>query len=468
MPLSDATNKYQIMPLMNQEQYDELKEDIRANGVLEAITFDQNGEIVDGLHRFSAWGDLVEEGADVPMFPKTELSFNSDLDRVAYSISRNLKRRMMTREQRQELAVRLRLAPHNLSLATIAKLLNVSAKTIWYDLDEADEETKKQLEEIQLITSENGQIRAAHTMQIAPPVYTTGNEQIKQLNQQLLQVNLPEPVPTETKGEALAVKWGVKPGQIWYADSKTCPGMQHRILCGSARDGTTVKQMFNGGQASLLWTDPPYGVNYVGKTKDELVITNDSHLDLSTLLTDAFVIAAIHSESSAPFYICHPPGAISWTFGDVLRALKWRMHETLIWVKDSMVLGHSDYHLKHEPIYYGWMPDSDGFGGRPGRGSGSTSKWHGSDNQVSVFEVARPTRSDMHPTTKPTELITKQILNSSGYQQIVYDPFIGSGSTAIAAEQSARVCYGIDIDVNYVAITLERLSLLGLKVYLHA
>lgn len=122
----------------------------------------------------------------------------------------------------------------------------------------------------------------------------------------------------------------------------------------------------------------------------------------------------------------------------------------MIWLKQTFVLGRADYHYRHEPILYGWIANGPHY-------------FAGDRTQDSVFEIDRPTSSELHPTSKPVELIAKMIANSSRPGQIVYDPFAGSGSTLVAAHQLGRVGYGCEIDPGYVAVTLERLSLLGLK-----
>jgi hypothetical protein len=459
MPLENVrAGKYQIMPAMTQEEYDLLKEDIRSNGVLEAIVFDQDGAIVDGHHRFEAWGDLMDEGHNVEMFPRIDLNFATAEDRVAYSISKNLKRRHMTREQRQELAYRLRMPPHSMTMTKIATMLGVSVKTIWWDLEELPDDAKKELEEVQQVVGQDGKVYPTHQIRIGDQAYVSPDKSVKQMHQQVKGVDA-APV-TETKREEVQRKWEVKVGQVWEIPSKSAPGTSHRVGCGDSRDLSFVADVFGTGGASLLLTDPPYGVNYVGKTKDKLELDNDDKVGLEQLLLDAFGVAANFVEESSPFYICHPPGPLSWVFGDVLRALEWRMHETLVWVKQTMVLGHSDYHLRHEPIYYGWLPGS----GRPGRGTplDQGGKWYGDDSQTSTLFFDRPARSEEHPTMKPTDLIVKCLQNSSGFQNGVYDPFVGSGSVVAACEQVGRVAYAIDIDPENIALTLDRMVAMGL------
>ena len=260
------------------------------------------------------------------------------------------------------------------------------------------------------------------------------------------------PEPELDRAEELRAKWGTAPGQLWVIG-------RHRLLCGDATKREDVERLLAGEKGSVVWTDPPYGVQYVGKTKDALTLEGDDASGLLDLLVAAFRNTTDACGPGAPWYIAHPPGALCLTFGDAIRRVGWRFHQTLIWVKDSMVLGHSDYHFKHEPIYYGFMPGA----GRPGRGDHEGTRWNGDHAQVSVFEIPRPKRSEEHPTVKPTELVAQCLRNSSRPGEVVLDPFAGSGTTLVAAEQGGRTGYGLDIDPKYVAVTLERLSRMGLE-----
>jgi DNA modification methylase len=255
------------------------------------------------------------------------------------------------------------------------------------------------------------------------------------------------------RADELQKQWGTERGQLWAFEGG------HRLLCGDSTVAADVARLMGGKQAQILWTDPPYGVEYVGKTKDALRIENDGAMGLAVLLVGAFANATIACEPGAPWYVAHPAGLLSLTFGDAIRASGWRMHQTLIWVKDSMVLGHSDYHYKHEPIYYGYMPGA----GRSGRGSHEGSRWYGDNAQVSVIEIPRPKRSEEHPTMKPPDLIAHCLNNSSPAGAIVLDLFCGSGSTLVAAAQGGRIGYGCEIDPRYVAVVLERMAGMGLQ-----
>jgi len=236
-----------------------------------------------------------------------------------------------------------------------------------------------------------------------------------------------------------------RPGDLWTLGD-------HRLLCGDATKADDVARLMAGAKASCMWTDPPYGVDYVGKTKDAKRIVNDQGQSLEALLRPAFAQADSALEPGSPFYVAHPAGLLSLTFGNALVASGLRIHQTLVWVKDTMVLGHSDYHYKHEPIYYGWTRGE----GRSGRGEQAGSRWHGDNAQVSVLQYSRPTRSKEHPTMKPVGLVAHCLCNSTRSGALVFDPFLGSGTTLIACEQLGRVCRGLELEPGYCDVIVKR------------
>jgi len=228
-----------------------------------------------------------------------------------------------------------------------------------------------------------------------------------------------------------------RPGDLWILG-------RHRLLCGDATREEDVQRLTGGRLVDMVWTDPPYGVAYVGKTTDALTIANDAvdAGELTDLLRRALGLAARHCRPGAGWYVAAPPGPNFLAFATVLSELGiWR--QTLIWVKDTFVLGHSDYHYRHEPLFYGWVP-GDAHRTPPDR------------RQDSVWEIPRPKASLDHPTMKPVELVTRALLNSSTRGEIVYDPFGGSGTTLIAAEQTGRTCYMMEIDPVYCDVAVRR------------
>jgi len=226
---------------------------------------------------------------------------------------------------------------------------------------------------------------------------------------------------------------------------------EHRLLCGDATSPTDMARLMDGVLADCIWTDPPYGVDYVGKTAAALRIVNDG-VFADELVRDAFSVARDHVAEGAPFYCAGPAGPRSLAYQLALVASGFRLHEELIWVKDVFVLGHSDYHYQHEPIFYGYAPGV----GRPGRGRHSGTRWYGDNAQSSVLPFDRPKRSEEHPTMKPVELVAHCLANSTPLSGSVLDPFVGSGSTIIASEQLGRRCYATEIDPRYVQVAIER------------
>jgi len=231
-------------------------------------------------------------------------------------------------------------------------------------------------------------------------------------------------------------------GDVWVLG-------KHRVVCGDATDVGAHDALLGDAKADCVWTDPPYGVNYVGKTKDSLTIENDGAEDLPDLLSGAFNAVTLAAKEGAAVYVAHPAGALSVLFGTTFIAAGWRFHQTLIWDKGSMALGHSDYHFRHEPIILGYTPG----GGRRGRGGKG---WYGNDSQVSVLEVPKPSRNKEHPTMKPVELIVRCLSNSAPPGGIVLDPFGGSGSTLIACHATNRVARLIELDPRYVDVICRR------------
>jgi DNA modification methylase len=250
--------------------------------------------------------------------------------------------------------------------------------------------------------------------------------------------------PQIDRAEELNKVWQVKSGDLWQIG-------EHRLLCGSSADESDVLRLMGNNKACLMWTDPPYGVSYVGKTKNALTIENDDAEGLEGLLNAAFSNADKVLAGGAAIYVAHPAGGLSVTFGVCFLAAGWRLHQTIIWVKDSMVLGHSDYHFRHEPIKFGYKKGE----GRFGRGG---SGWHGDHSQTSILEFDRPKRSEEHPTMKPVELVAYCVKNSSPQGGLLFEPFAGSGTTLVASQNLNRKCYAIEISENYCAVILERMK----------
>ena len=210
----------------------------------------------------------------------------------------------------------------------------------------------------------------------------------------------------------------------------------------TATDPAAVARLVGGDAVDLLWSDPPYSVAYTGKTAAALTIAND---DLGIEGTRDLVAAALRLvplRAGGAFYLASPAGPAHLAFLLALGDAGLAVHQTLIWVKDRFVLGHSDYHYRHEPILYGWRE--------------GTHTFRGDRTQDSVWEIARPARNDVHPTIKPVELVERAIRNSCAPGDTVSDPFVGSGTTIIAAEKTDRRCLAMEIDPRYAQVAIER------------
>jgi DNA modification methylase len=223
----------------------------------------------------------------------------------------------------------------------------------------------------------------------------------------------------------------------------------HRLLVADARSLSSYTRLMGKAKAQMMCTDPPFGVSIQGRTPRALRIQGDDAEGLPALLASSFAGAASVLSAGAGIYIFHPAGALQRVFLDAIDAQGWVVRQSLVWVKDSLVLGRSDWHYRHEPILYANTPSPRRFG-RGGIG------WYGGHSESSVLEVPRPKASALHPTSKPTELMRRLIANSSAPGDIVLDPYLGGGSSMIAAQQLGRRCYGIEIDPVYADVATTR------------
>lgn len=235
----------------------------------------------------------------------------------------------------------------------------------------------------------------------------------------------------------------------------------HRLACGDCRDAGLMRHLLDDGRRpACIWTDPPYGVEYVGKTKKALKIQGDGADGLAALLDAAFRGADAYLLPNARWYIAAPAGPMGTVFRNAIEKVGWRFHQALVWVKDVFVLGHSDYHYRHEDVLYGWKPGP----GRAGRGEHEGSRWYGDHAQDTVLEVPRPKRSEEHPTMKPVELVARCLRNStraapgeaSTSGDVVLDLFTGSGSTLLACEALGLAFRGCELEPGYADVAVAR------------
>ena len=173
-------------------------------------------------------------------------------------------------------------------------------------------------------------------------------------------------------------------------------------------------------------------------------IENDSMDDESfrQFLVDAFSMADTVLEPGGVFYIWYCEAETA-NFIGACQDIDWKVYQNLIWLKNSMVLGHLDYHKKHEPCLYGWK-------------KGARHQWYSDRSQTTIVECDKPQRNGEHPTMKPVELFRYLMENSTKKGDSVFDSFGGSGTTLIAAEQTGRVAYLMELDPVYVDVIIKR------------
>ena len=219
---------------------------------------------------------------------------------------------------------------------------------------------------------------------------------------------------------------------------------RHRLMCGDSTDAESVYQLCQDGQVDMLLTDPPYGVDYTGKTKDALKIQNDATSDetLRDMLADAFSAANNIMKPGAVFYIWHADSK-ALVFRIACQMAGWEVRQVLIWVKNTMVMGRQDYQWKHEPCLYGWK-------------DGAGHLWASDRKQTTIPNFDRPTKNKEPPTMKPVKLFDYQIQNNTKGGDIVLDLFGGSGTTIVACEQNGRCARVMELDPRYVDVIIDR------------
>ena len=217
-----------------------------------------------------------------------------------------------------------------------------------------------------------------------------------------------------------------KRGDIWLLGN-------HRVMCGDSTMIDDVAKLMNGEKADMVFTDPPYGVDYKG-------INNDSRNGLSELLEKSFSNYFTVSKSGASIYCFHSDKCAD-IFHHEFRKF-FHFSSMIIWNKNSLTLSRTDYQSRHEPCLYGWM-------------SNGTHKFFGDRKQVSVWDIHKESVLG-HTTPKPVALIEKALFNSSKGEDLILDLFLGSGSTLIACEKTKRKCYGMELDEKYCDVIIKR------------
>lgn len=218
----------------------------------------------------------------------------------------------------------------------------------------------------------------------------------------------------------------------------------HRLMCGDSTSIDAVEKLVNNQLVDQLVTDPPYNIAYEGGSKKREQIKNDEMADeeFRQFLKDVYIAANAVMKPGAVFYIWHADTE-GYNFRGAARDMGWKVRQTLIWNKDNSAFGRSDYHWKHEPCLYGWK-------------EGAAHLWASDRKQTTVIQCKRPSKSDLHPTMKPVELMEYQILNNTKGADIVLDLFGGSGSTMIAAEKLGRKSCLMELDPKYCDVIVTR------------
>ncbi len=222
-----------------------------------------------------------------------------------------------------------------------------------------------------------------------------------------------------------------KTGDLWMLGD-------HKVLCGDATKKEDVERLMDGQKADMVFTDPPYGVDYDGGMKKQKKLKNDHNADIYHLFMPISVNVL---KNDGAFYVWYADATATATAtataGLVISA-------QIIWAKNhAQFMSNAKYKGKHEPCFYAHK-------------KGKSAKWYGDNNEVTLWEYDRASKNEYHPTQKPVALSERANRNSSPKEGIVLDPFLGSGSTLIACEKTNRKCYGMEIDPHYCDVIVKR------------
>ena len=218
----------------------------------------------------------------------------------------------------------------------------------------------------------------------------------------------------------------------------------HVLVCGDCADTAVVTGLFGDILADMVFTDPPYGVSYVGKTSEALTIQSDSMTPEELAKNNKLWFDNVDRVCRPGAYILAtvPAGPLHLIFAQDWLDRGW-LRQIMVWNKDSMVLGHSEYHYKHEPILFGWK-------------EGGTRLKNTDRTKTTVWDFDRPKASREHPTMKPVEMWVYGIKQHTKKGNIVFEPFGGSGTTLLACEKTGRRCYTTEIDPIYCDVIVQR------------
>lgn len=252
---------------------------------------------------------------------------------------------------------------------------------------------------------------------------------------------------------------------------------RHRLIVGDSTDQAVIDKLMDGAEADLLITDPPYNLDYTGKTKDALKIKNDKMSDshFRQFLVDALSACNKVMKPGAAFYIWHADSE-GFNFRGACHDIGWTVRQCIIWNKNILVLGRQDYQWKHEPCLYGWKEGAGHYFVDDRKQTTVLEDAKSLDFKsmkkpeliqlleeifadkisTSVLNEKKPAASEFHPTMKPLKLIGRLVKNSSKPGDKVLDSFGGSGSTLMVCEQLNRTCYTCELDPKYADAIIER------------
>lgn len=227
----------------------------------------------------------------------------------------------------------------------------------------------------------------------------------------------------------------VKKGDVWVVG-------RHRLVCGDATNAEDVDKLCEGKRVNLILTDPPYGVSF--KSASGLTIQNDSmkNEEFYSFLLAAFKNMVSHLEPGGSAYVFHADTE-GLNFRRAFIDVGLHLAGCCIWVKNSLVLGRSDYQWQHEPVLYGFLKNGK-------------HQWYSDRKQTTIWNFDKPKRNENHPTSKPLDLLSYPLKNSTQENAIVLDTFGGSGSTLMACELTNRICYTMELDEKYASVILRR------------
>ena len=230
-------------------------------------------------------------------------------------------------------------------------------------------------------------------------------------------------------------------GDVWLMGN-------HRLICGDSTDADCVAKLLGPVKPHLMVTDPPYGVEYDADWRNKATRADGSPIGgkaVGKVLNDERsdwreAWALFHGDVA---YVWHA-GLFAGAVADSLIACGFHLRAQVVWAKHQFAIGRGDYHCQHESCWYAVK-------------KGKTGHYDGGRKQSTLWQINKPQKSETgHSTQKPVECMKRPIENNSSPGQAVYDPFLGSGTTVIAAEMTGRHCYGIELSPAYCDVIVTR------------